>query len=731
MATSRQRQIAREIQERFDANAALRDEVLADGGRSTSVVLASHRPITRRASSANSDTSFGFQSSTEDLLEASAAGVEDTSSSNDAEAGISSANVGAGFSSADVDYIFSSDEVGAEISSANVGAGSLRPATAITGNSSSSSTATQPILNAIVPVKRSKTELTMLANVRLRYTNTQAKIDLAAKLLSQQAQINFDASDITNLGLSEADLIIALERFLEAPIESVPSNTQTSSVNVVSTAKPPSLHGVITERDVHALQSYSSALGAANLDLRHIVDKAARVTIQTNLEARGHQFGLQATDYERWIDWDHRRFTEVLTILFGGKNVTETNVTLRKALSVFNFGFQDPLRLGNLTHVVYEQQVLDELYQLIENDTEPSNKTVAGLQELVNIIHANIGPKNPIMMHMKATQSMATTPKEFLVKFLIARGDNRTSFYSAKQWGNVAKHLNDTANTSTSSDFSKNKKQKKDKEYRDKSPVPKSLVSTDNAEICWSCGVIGHNRTSCFKEREPKHKDRNQEQVPFSQSSIGKQWKLKFPERPYCHNDKYLDGSSRIVPQGKSNNIISSFDRFNYSYSTLQHDGYLSSIHNSSHSDFLSVIISPLQKVQHLAEEVEAVERAEEAEEGDQIEEGEEELQTNHNILGSEVSALLDTGCLVGDCISQEIVDTLNVSNLLYRVKTTICSGFNNHCDNDFQCLKLKITFKNEKTFFLQTFNTIVIVLKNSPIDIIIGRETIKKNIIL
>jgi hypothetical protein len=215
MATSRQRQIAREIQERFDANAALRDEVLADGGRSTSVVLASHRPITRRASSANSDTSFGFQSSTEDLLEASAAGVEDTSSSNDAEAGISSANVGAGFSSADVDYIFSSDEVGAEISSANVGAGSLRPATAITGNSSSSSTATQPILNAIVPAsKRSKTELTMLANVRLRYTNTQAKIDLAAKLLSQQAQINFDASDITNLGLSEADLIIALEHLL-------------------------------------------------------------------------------------------------------------------------------------------------------------------------------------------------------------------------------------------------------------------------------------------------------------------------------------------------------------------------------------------------------------------------------------------------------------------------------------------------------------------------------------
>ena len=159
--------------------------------------------------------------------------------------------------------------------------------------------------------------------------------------MRQQVQINFETSDIASLELSEDDLHIALAEMLSTPIENVATNSQASSVNVVSTSKPPSLHGVITEKDVQLLQSFSSALGASNLDLRHIVDKAAISTIEAHLKARGHQFGLRATDYERWLDWDHRRFTEVMTNLFGGKNVMETKVILRSSLMAFNFGIND------------------------------------------------------------------------------------------------------------------------------------------------------------------------------------------------------------------------------------------------------------------------------------------------------------------------------------------------------------------------------------------------------
>jgi hypothetical protein len=47
------------------------------------------------------------------------------------------------------------------------------------------------------------------------------------------------------------------------------------------------------------------------------------------------------------------------------------------------------------------------------------------------------------------------------------------------------------------------------------------------------------------------------------------------------------------------------------------------------------------------------------------------EATTSHSNV-DELRVLLDTGCLVGDIISQEIVDNLDASHLLYDVNTTI-----------------------------------------------------------
>jgi hypothetical protein len=153
-------------------------------GRSASAPPGSNNDwaVTRRASSVETrDTSLGVQSSAEDSLdEDSAAVVEDVSSSTDVEAGTSSADVGAGASSADV------------------GAGRLRPATANSGTSHPNSTAPYPNLTLTVPSTLTRHELVVQANVKLPYNNIQAKIHLAAKLLGQQVQINFEASDITN-----------------------------------------------------------------------------------------------------------------------------------------------------------------------------------------------------------------------------------------------------------------------------------------------------------------------------------------------------------------------------------------------------------------------------------------------------------------------------------------------------------------------------------------------------
>jgi hypothetical protein len=69
------------------------------------------------------------------------------------------------------------------------------------------------------------------------------------------------------------------------------------------------------------------------------------------------------------------------------------------------------------------------------------------------------------------------------------------------------------------------------------------------------------------------------------------------------------------------------------------------------------------------------------------------------------VKALLDTGCLVGDCISRRMIDSLHGSHLLRDLDTTIRSGFNNQCHDKFRCLKINISFLNE-TNFLRKFLT-------------------------
>jgi hypothetical protein len=100
-------------------------------------------------------------------------------------------------------------------------------------------------------------------------------------------------------------------------------------------------------------------------------------------------------------------------------------------------------------------------------------------------------------------------------------------------------------------------------------------------------------------------------------------------------------------------------------------------------------------------------------------------ISKNANIFT--VQALLGSGCLIGDCISQEIVNKLNAKHLIVHTNTTICSGFNNECNDNFPSLIINISYINETTNLLENFETLVFILPKTPIDLIIGRKTIKQ----
>ena len=206
---------------------------------------------------------------------------------------------------------------------------------------------------------------------------------------------------------------------------------------------------------------------------------------------------------------------------------------------------------------------------------------------------------------------------------------------------------------------------------------------------CDVCGRSGHIRDACYLNSGPNpHKDRNQEYTNFHKSAKGKQWIANTAHGPYCNAKWFLDGTPREVPkQDKPTSkfiaiLCSIADRLNSNKPT--------------NSDFLPVFVSlpTHQALVAQEEEAGAMEVAEEilspvvktAEEGV----GAVAAAAAPTKL---VQALLDTGCLVGDCISQQIVDSLNAHHLVVNIKTTICSGYDNQCSDNHPSLLIKISF--------------------------------------
>ena len=89
--------------------------------------------------------------------------------------------------------------------------------------------------------------------------------------------------------------------------------------------------------------------------------------------------------------------------------------------------------------------------------------------------------------------------------------------------------------------------------------------------------------------------------------------------------------------------------------------------------------------------------------------------------------APLDTGCLAGDFISERILDN---NNLLFLVKKSIntyivCSGLDSQYSDIRNSIPLRVSFLNEAINNSDPFDINAIFLIDTPIDLIIGKETI------
>ena len=85
-------------------------------------------------------------------------------------------------------------------------------------------------------------------------------------------------------------------------------------------------------------------------------------------------------------------------------------------------------------------------------------------------------------------------------------------------------------------------------------------------------------------------------------------------------------------------------------------------------------------------------------------------------------------GSLAGDFISEKAVTRLNFTPTQTNSQLTVCSDLDNTCHNLNTELDLGVTFHNELLNNNDTFDISAVILKETPVDIIIGRDTIKMN---
>ena len=89
---------------------------------------------------------------------------------------------------------------------------------------------------------------------------------------------------------------------------------------------------------------------------------------------------------------------------------------------------------------------------------------------------------------------------------------------------------------------------------------------------------------------------------------------------------------------------------------------------------------------------------------------------------------MLDSGSLAGNFIAKRVVSQLKLEHHVVSNKSrTVCSGLDSKCYDISNTLALYVFYFNELLKNVTYFKVNAIILESSPIDLLIGRKTIKK----
>ena len=103
-------------------------------------------------------------------------------------------------------------------------------------------------------------------------------------------------------------------------------------------------------------------------------------------------------------------------------------------------------------------------------------------------------------------------------------------------------------------------------------------------------------------------------------------------------------------------------------------------------------------------------------------------LSPQGNTMRNDVQTLLDTGNLACDCLAQSVVDRLLFQPYVVTTNSKkICSGLDNSCYEVSDSIALTVVYYNETLNNYADFQINALILKNSPVELLISRDTIVK----
>ena len=227
---------------------------------------------------------------------------------------------------------------------------------------------------------------------------------------------------------------------------------------------------------------------------------------------------------------------------------------------------------------------------------------------------------------------------------------------------------------------------------------PVSTVILDPNIICTGCGRPNHMVSSCQFTKSQYY---NTTVLPYLSSPIARSLLDRFP------GATFIPGKRELALQGRSSSSASSSGPSSSSAVNVPNkkqkgiypSTILSSLTDNFDHDYLLVNISPLP-----------------------VSQAENKLST------IQIKALLDSGSLAGDFIAERVISNYKLEP--YIVSTTtrkVCSGLDNKCFDISKSIQLVVSIFSEFLNKNQNFEINARILSSSPLDLVIGRPTIRK----